>query len=299
MGSNMSKIPFNLNRTGVLTLLIISAFIGSWLFIQKQTKLRQIKPIPITKHKSDGFTSKIVYRDIDKKGQLKNQLTSTQLTHYPKENNAQLMQPTFILHETSRKRKVSTHATSKMPWVITANRAESLEGNKIIKLYGHVSIDKASDENHPDQHFRTKALTFYPKENRLETEHPVTLWQPDTMIQATGLKANLDQDTVIFLANTRMVYKPQKSKDPTASEERRFKTDRLVFHPKTNIAETQDPVVLEQPGTIVHAKGLKADLKRNAVTFLSQTKIIYTPNKTQENPKKSRDDTLYKNDKAL
>lgn len=279
----MSKIQ-NLIKTLLLTFLIAGAFMGSWLFIQKKTKQRQVQSVVISKGKPDGFTNKVVYRDIDQEGHLKNQLTSAQLTHFPQEDSAQFKLPQFVLHGGEGKQKNDSFS-SKMPWVITAKRAETLKGNKVIKLYGNVSIDKAGDAKDPEKHLRTEELTFYPKENRLETQHPVVLWQPDATIHATGLIADLNKDVVHFLSHTQIIYKPLNPKDPNESE-KHFKTQRLTFHPKTNLAETQDPVVLEQAGTTVYATGLKADLKRDTVTFLSNTKIIYMPDKTHQSKKK-------------
>lgn len=276
----LSRIK-NLTKTVLLTFLILSSFIGSWLFIKKKTKQRQaqsqVQSIVINKKKPTGFTNKIVYRDIDEEGHLKNQIRSDQLTHYPQEDTAQFKLPQFVLHG-----EEGNLTKSMTPWVITAKRAETLKGNKVIKLYGQVAIDRTSTEKEAEKHLRTEELTFHSKENRLETKHPVVLWQPNATIHADGLIADLSKDTVIFLKNTRIVYKPSKLKsskeDPNESE-KHFKTNQLKFHPKANLLETQDPIILEQAGTTVYATGLKADLNQNTVTFLSNTKIIYTPNK--------------------
>lgn len=281
MGKDMSKVQ-NLIKTCLLTFLIIGAFLGSWLFIQKKTKERQAQAIAFSKGKPDGFTNKIVYRDIDQEGHLTNELTSDQLTHFPQGDSAKFTLPQFIVHGEGKQK--NTALLSKKPWVITAKRAETLPGNKVIKLYGNVCIDKEGDPNDPEKHLRTEELTFHLKENRLETGHPVLLWQPDANIHATGLIADLNKDIVHFLADTKIWYKPANSKNPDDTE-KYFETQSLTFHPKTNLAETKDPVILEQAGTTVYATGLKADLKRNAVTFLSKTKIIYTPNKNHP-PKK-------------
>lgn len=46
-------------------------------------------------------------------------------------------------------------------------------------------------------------------------------------------------------------------------------TSKLTYYPKKALAITHQPVVIEQPGSIIHSKGLQADLNKNVIKLIS------------------------------
>lgn len=46
-------------------------------------------------------------------------------------------------------------------------------------------------------------------------------------------------------------------------------TSKLTYYPKKALAITHQPVVIEQPGSIIHSKGLRADLNKNVIKLMS------------------------------
>jgi LPS export ABC transporter protein LptC len=46
-------------------------------------------------------------------------------------------------------------------------------------------------------------------------------------------------------------------------------TTKLTYYPKKSLIITHQPVIITQPGSIMHAHGMKMDLNKNVVTFIS------------------------------
>ncbi|MGD9107564.1 MAG: LPS export ABC transporter periplasmic protein LptC [Gammaproteobacteria bacterium] len=46
-------------------------------------------------------------------------------------------------------------------------------------------------------------------------------------------------------------------------------TNKLTYYPKKALAITHQPVTIEQPGSIIHSKGLRADLNKNVIKLIS------------------------------
>jgi LPS export ABC transporter protein LptC len=282
----------------MLILLIFGSILGSGMLIQSIGLRYQQQGVQPLLNQANGFSQDIAYKDIDQEGQVVNQVASDQLTLFSKKDSQfqhprlkvyeGSTSPNLLFHNPLPKKSTKMQTSNHQSWTITADHAQTFNHGNIVRLSGHVLIDRLADNHGSEKHLRTETLTFYPKENKFETKDMVVLEQPDTIIRAKGLKADLDHDEVVFLANTEMTYTPLKkvAYKPSVSDKKsnawfdaspkKFKTHRLVFHPKTSRAETNDFVMMEQAGVIIQAKGLKADLKQDSVTLLSKTKIIYT-----------------------
>lgn len=64
--------------------------------------------------------------------------------------------------------------------------------------------------------------------------------------------------------------------------ENTFKTEELIYFPKTKYATTASPVFFSQPGSTMHARGMHAWLAEKHVELLSNTRITY---ETAKSPK--------------
>lgn len=57
-----------------------------------------------------------------------------------------------------------------------------------------------------------------------------------------------------------------------------IKTSTLTVHPNKKTAETNENITMEQPGIVVSAKGMFADMNKGDIKLLSQARGIYVPN---------------------
>ena len=56
-----------------------------------------------------------------------------------------------------------------------------------------------------------------------------------------------------------------------------IKTDEITYLPKEQVAQTAHEITFEQPGNIVHAKGMKAYLGQKRIQLLSHARGVYEP----------------------
>lgn len=61
------------------------------------------------------------------------------------------------------------------------------------------------------------------------------------------------------------------------SQESLMKTEELIYFPKDQLAMTEQAVSFEQPGTIVHAQGMKAYFADKRIQLLSKARATYEP----------------------
>ena len=67
----------------------------------------------------------------------------------------------------------------------------------------------------------------------------------------------------------------QKNDDQTVGST--IKTEEITYFPKDKLATTEAEVTYEQPGNIVHSKGMKAYLAEKRVQLLSSARGSYVP----------------------
>jgi len=92
-------------------------------------------------------------------------------------------------------------------------------------------------------------------------------------ITANTAKITQDDKQIKLYGNVRIV-RFDKNKQPNLT----ILTEYLEVLPHQNLAVTDKPVVIKRPpNVVIHAVGLKADLKTQSVKLLSKVRGDYTP----------------------
>lgn len=163
----------------------------------------------------------------------------------------------FILHHTQKP------ARSPQKKIIDnfVIHASFTEYNKKGLLKTKMSAEKVT-------HFLPDNTTFFIK--------PVILTYMDnrdpwhiTADQGTSDKTG----STIVLQGHVVVHKLATAKQASLT----IKTSELTVYPKESRAITAKPVILSRPGTVIHATGFAANLKTGQYKLLSQSKVIYQP----------------------
>ncbi|CDZ78698.1 Organic solvent tolerance protein OstA [Legionella massiliensis] len=98
--------------------------------------------------------------------------------------------------------------------------------------------------------------------------------QPDWEISSQTARAINGGEKITFSHN--VVVHQDKNK---RGQESTLKTEELHYFSKTKIANTDLDVSFEQPGNIVHSKGMKANLEEKRIQLLSQAHATFEPTK--------------------
>lgn len=158
------------------------------------------KPIFLPKARSqpDAYMEQAITTIMNKEGKLNLSIASPKITHYPENNRAHLDLPTVILYQNSNQ-----------PWYITSNEAVTTQGIDKIDFLKNVVIHHAADLQNPATLVKTASLTVFPHEHFAKTADPITLIQPDLIVNATGMEANMNKGEINLLSAARGEYVPR------------------------------------------------------------------------------------------
>lgn len=84
----------------------------------------------------------------------------------------------------------------------------------------------------------------------------------------------------VLLYNNVILHQPQQPSHPETT----INTSELTVYPPRSFAETNKKVKITRPGTVIHGKGIEADLKTGIVKLLTRSRGTYEPDKTGKMP---------------
>lgn len=123
-------------------------------------------------------------------------LVSQKLIHSVSSNESQLEHPKIQI------------VKNDSPWNIEADNANVSDNQQKVELMGHVVIRQFKN-NQVISQLKTDKLTYYPNSQTIKTQADVTFSQQGLTIQAQGLIADLNKQTVEFRRKIRSVYVPK------------------------------------------------------------------------------------------
>lgn len=139
----------------------------------------------------------------------------------------------------------------------------------------NASVEKTNEEGKIQGKVQSPRLYHYEKENRIAMQHPFfTLFDKDNLPwQISADKGNVYQNHPERIdLNSHVIVRQLPGK---GSNEVTVVSDSLSYYPDTSEAKTSDPVTITQPGMIIHAIGLEANLKQSIINFLKQSQVEY------------------------
>lgn len=184
-------------------LLFLTLTLSLYLSYTMQSHLDKDMTSP-TKRLPDAFMESVQATRLNKDGKLASLLTAPRLTHYPKSNTTLVEAPHLVIYR-----------DTDPPWHITALHAKAQDDLATVHLFDDVKIHEAKGPNNYDTTLLTTALTFYPERRFVETNQPITLLQPGSKIEATGMQASLPNGWIKFLSDAKGAYDPKAYETPT------------------------------------------------------------------------------------
>lgn len=178
-----------------LLLIILLAVVSGWIFdsIEKSPILTKEK----VRHDPDYFLKNFTSTTMDDTGKPAYQVKAHHLEHYPDDDSMKLQQPLFSFYKDKTK-----------IWTAQANEALVLNNSEIIHLKGDVVLRKVLNpaENSEPLFLTTEQLTIEPERNIAHTKSKIKLNKGKSYIQAEGMRADMKNNKIEFLSNTRSHY---------------------------------------------------------------------------------------------
>ena len=179
-------------------LFIISLALSTWSILISNPTPRSPHAENITL--PDAYMENIVTTVMNKQGTPSLKLSTPKMTHYAYNDATEIESPS-----------VTVYRNSPNPWDISATHAKATQGIAEINFWENVTIHHLADKSNPATTMQTTALTVFPNTQIAQTDQPVVIKQPDTLIQATGMQANMNDGTVKLLSQAKGEYAPATS----------------------------------------------------------------------------------------
>lgn len=185
---------FSSRYTTISFLFFLAFVLTAWsILLSKQLQ-------PLTTHhpdEPDAYMENIVAVILNKQGSPSLKIEAPKMTHYAEDDSTYINYP-----------HVTVYRQSPQPWYINSDHAEASNGTEEIVFSENVIIHHPADLANPDTTMKTTSLTVYPDKQQASTENPVIITQPDTVIHAVGMLADLNDGTVKLLSQAKGDYVP-------------------------------------------------------------------------------------------
>jgi lipopolysaccharide export system protein LptC len=145
----------------------------------------------------DAYMEDVVALIMDKQGKPSMKIVTPRLVHYTENDTTQLKSPQLTLYRKSPK-----------PWFITAKYAKATQGINNVDFWDNVTVHHAADENNPATIIKSPTLTVHPEKQIAKTNDLITLIQPNLVVKATGMYADMNTGDIKLLSQARGEYVP-------------------------------------------------------------------------------------------
>ena len=134
---------------------------------------------------------------IDKMGNPSLKIITPRVLHFSKNDTSEFIDPHLTLYRQSPE-----------PWYIAARFGRAQNGISHVIFWDEVTMHHAADMKNPNTLIKTPKLTVNPKEQTASTNDDITLIQPNLIIRAIGMTADLNAGNVKLLSAARGEYVP-------------------------------------------------------------------------------------------
>jgi len=137
-----------------------------------------------------------------------------------------------------------------------------------------LTVRQFNAQGHLANQLHTPRLHHIPKDDShwLETPHIKVSKanQPLWDIQANKAHVLYGGEQITFLNHVK-IHQPSSPDNPETT----LTTEELSYFPKLQIATTLKEIVFERPGSLVKAKGVRADFAKGTVQLLDNVRLTY------------------------
>lgn len=183
-------------RNTMISLLLVTAIsLSSWSILTSKVSKPDI--IPEANNPPDAFMEDVVATIMNKEGTPSFKVTTPKMIHYASNDSTDIQKPNVIIFRQSPN-----------PWHIKSDYAKATQGISQILFWSHVIIQHEADKENPTTTMQTDALTVYPEKQTARTDLAITITQPDAIVHATGMLADMNDGTVKLLSKAQGEYVP-------------------------------------------------------------------------------------------
>jgi lipopolysaccharide export system protein LptC len=181
--------------TAISFMMIIVVGIATWTTFMSYRP--QNNTSTNTKQLPDAFMEDITAFIMDKQGKLSMKIVTPKMIHFTENDTTMLTTPQLTLYRKSPN-----------PWFVTAKYAKATEGVENVHFWDNVMIQHDADQVNPATLIKTSTLMVHPNRKTAETNQFVTMIQPNLVVKAIGMQADMNSGDIKLLSQTRGEYVP-------------------------------------------------------------------------------------------
>src|SRR3990167_2653924 len=137
----------------------------------------------------DAYMENVTAIIVDKVGKISMKIVTPKMLHYAQNDKTDFIDPQLTLYHKSPN-----------PWFVESRTAQALHGINNVVFKGDVTIHHPADYNNPATVIKTTTLTVHPNERTAETTEAITMIQPNSVIKAVGMHADMDSGNIRLLS---------------------------------------------------------------------------------------------------
>lgn len=177
--------------TGIITLAVAGAAL---MTLSPQNNIGTKRKETTT---PDAYMENVVAVIHDKFGKVTMRIVTPKMTHFAQGDTTEFIDPQLTIYHKSPN-----------PWYIASKIARAWHGIDNVIFTDNVTIHHPADYHNPATMIKTTSLTVHPNEKTAETVEPITMIQPNSIMKAIGMQADMDSGNIKLLSQAQGEYVP-------------------------------------------------------------------------------------------
>lgn len=178
----------------IFIIIVVSAIAWMSSSFYRTASIDTVKSVSLP----DAIMEDVKATIMSKEGQIRMIVVTPKLVHYPKNDVTYFTSPQLTLYR----------GASPMPWLVNAIHAKAIYGVDQITFWDNVTINHEADSKNPPTLIKTDTLMVHPNKQTAETLDLITMIQPNTIIKAIGMYADMNTGNIQLRSQTRGEYAP-------------------------------------------------------------------------------------------
>ena len=189
-------------RLSIGLMIALLGAIGTFWLLELMNRADEAAQADMRMNEPDYIVERFSLVRLNHDGRPSYIISGDKLTHRPIDDSSDIDQPV-----------VRSLAQEKPPMLIRSKTARVEDFNSRVTLRDDVKIDRAASGSNKELHLETDKLVVFPDEDRMETDHPVTMRSGDSTAQANGMKADNATRQLELSGRGSLVLPPSRAKN--------------------------------------------------------------------------------------
>ncbi|MTI14841.1 LPS export ABC transporter periplasmic protein LptC [Sansalvadorimonas verongulae] len=174
--------------------------IGFWSYTADNPNTIANKPAAAQNKAPDFFVRNARVTEFGPEGELESVLVSDEISHFPHNDTTLLKNPDLLSYNGD------PQVTGKQPWHTTADSGRVLPDGETVELIDNVVMVQRDAQGNPAQRVDTDFMTVYSGQEFAESNLPVRLTTPTSVVNAVGMRAFYKRDFIQLKSRVRSIH---------------------------------------------------------------------------------------------